>query len=323
MREPDLTSLRLFVEVCESGSISKVAERANIVGSAIGKRFAQLEAQLGMKLLMRRQHGVTPTEAGRKVLEHARSMLDSADRMRADVRSMAAGASGQVRVLASVSAIAEFLADDVAGFLAQPEHRAIQVDMEERINSEVARGVLQGMASLGVCWDAAELGGLQLRLYRTDRLCVVVPRGHALCGRARVTFADILAFEQVGLPVNSSIHVRLHRMAGDAGGTLRHRIVVSNFEAALRVVASGLAISVVPSTFADAVADAYQLQAIELDEAWAARRFVICIRDVAALTPPARLLLDSLCSMAALAENKASGRPAQRSPRIRKAGPTR
>lgn len=301
MREPDLTTLRLFVEVCDSGSITKVAEQANIVGSAIGKRFAQLEDQLGMKLLTRRQHGVVPTPAGRTVLEHSRSMLDSAARMRADVKSLAAGAAGQVRVLASVSAIAEFLANDVASFLAQPEHRAIQVDMEERVNSEIARGVSLGMASLGVCWDAVELGGLQLRPYRSDRLCVVVPHGHALSGRASVTFAETLEFEQVGLPVNSSIHVRLHRLSAALDKTMRHRIVVSNFEAALRVVASGLAISLVPANFADPVAKAYRLQLITLDEPWAARHFVICMRDERVLTEPARLLLDALCTMAARA----------------------
>lgn len=296
MRDPDLTTLRLFVEVCESGSISRVAERASIVGSAIGKRFAQLEDQLGMKLLTRKQHGVAPTEAGRTVLEHARTMLDSAARMHADVRSLASGASGQVRVLASVSAIAEFLADDVADFLAHPSHRSIQVDIEERINAEVGRGVQQGMASLGVCWDAAELSGLAVQPYRCDRLCVVVPRGHTLASQQRVSYAQTLAFEQVGLPVNSAIHRRLQRCAADAGLALRHRIVVSNFEAALRVVASGLAISLVPRCFAEPVAPTYQLQLVELDEAWATRQFVLCFKDRDALTPSARLLLDWLQS---------------------------
>lgn len=298
MREPDLTTLRLFVDVCESGSITKVADRANIVGSAIGKRFAQLEEQLGMKLLTRRQHGVTPTQAGRTVLEHARSMLDSAARMQADVRNLAAGASGQVRVLASVSAIGEFLANDVADFLAQPQHRAIQVDIEERVNTDIARGVAQGMASLGVCWDAAELGDLQLQPYRHDRLCVAVPRGHPLGQRARVRFAEILPYELVGLPVNSSTHVRLQRRAAELGLAMQHRIVVSNFEAALRVVASGLAISLVPDTFARPVAQAYQLALVPLDEEWAARRFVLCLREREALTPSARLLLDWLCAPA-------------------------
>ena len=73
--------------------------------------------------------------------------------------------------------MAESLADDVAAFLNMPAHRTIQVDLEERISPEIVRGVREGMASLGVCWDAADLGTLQSRPYRSDHLCVVVPAG--------------------------------------------------------------------------------------------------------------------------------------------------
>ena len=47
MRDLDLTTLRLFVYVCESGSLVRASERANIVASAISKRLAQLEERLG------------------------------------------------------------------------------------------------------------------------------------------------------------------------------------------------------------------------------------------------------------------------------------
>ena len=47
MRDLDLTTLRLFVAVCETGNIARAGEQASIVGSAISKRLSQLEAQLG------------------------------------------------------------------------------------------------------------------------------------------------------------------------------------------------------------------------------------------------------------------------------------
>ena len=43
MRDLDLTTLRLFIVVCETRNIARAAEQANIVGSAISKRLAQLE----------------------------------------------------------------------------------------------------------------------------------------------------------------------------------------------------------------------------------------------------------------------------------------
>lgn len=300
MRDLDLTTLRLFVSVCETGNIARAGERANLVGSAISKRLAQLEEQLGTPLLARKRYGVVPTTAGQTLLEHARAMLDSAARIEADMHNFAAGARGQVRILASVSAMTESLAEDVAAFLAQPANRSIQVDLEERVSPEIVRGVQEGMASLGVCWDAADVGSLQTRPYRTDRLCVVVPAGHALASRASVRFEGTLGCEHVSLPVNSAVQVRLRQEAAALGKPLRHRVVVTNFEAALRVVRAGLAISLVPREVAEPLATAYGLRIVDLDETWAERRFIICFREAEALTPSARLLLDYLASLHAL-----------------------
>lgn len=297
MRDLDLTTLRLFVSVCELGNIARAGERASIVGSAISKRLAQLEDQVGTRLLVRKRHGVVPTAAGNTLLEHARAMLDSAARIESDMQNFATGARGQVRILASVSAMAESLADDVAAFLQQPAHRTIQVDMEERISPDIVRGVREGHASLGVCWDAADLGALQWRPYRSDHLCVVVPSGHPLAALpAPLRFEQTLDCEHVSLPVNSAVQVMLQRHAAARDRTLRHRVVVTNFEAALRVVRAGLAVSVVPREVAEPHAAAHGLRLLALDEPWAERRFIVCFRDAQLLSPAAQLLVEHLAA---------------------------
>lgn len=87
MRDLDLTTLRLFVAVCETGSMARAGEHADIVGSAISKRLAQLEDRLRTPLLTRKRHGVVPTPAGQTLLEHARAMLDTAARIERDMDS--------------------------------------------------------------------------------------------------------------------------------------------------------------------------------------------------------------------------------------------
>ena len=167
------------------------------------------------------------------------------------MEAYASGVRGQVRILASVSAMAESLADDVAAFLQMAAHRNIQVDLEERVSPEIVRGVRDGAASLGVCWDAADLGPLQSRGYRSDHLCMVVPPKHPLASRKSLRFAQTLDYEHVSLPVNSAVQVMLQRAAAQLGRKLNQRVVVSNFEAALRVVRAGLAISLVPLEVAE------------------------------------------------------------------------
>lgn len=297
MRDLDLTTLRLFVAVCETGNIVRAGEKASIVGSAISKRLAQLEHQLGTPLLARKRHGVVPTAAGQTLLEHARGMLDGAARIERDMEAYVSGGRGQVRIFASVSAMSESLANDVAAFLRQPEHRNIRVDLEERVSPEIVRGVREGLASLGVCWDAADLGALQSRPYRRDTLCVAVPAQHPLAARSKVRFEQTLDYEHVSLPVNSAVQVMLQRNAARIGRTVNHRVVVTNFEAALRVVRAGLAISLVPREVAEAAGDP-GLRLIPLAEPWAERRFILCFRDAQSLSPAAQLLVEYLASLA-------------------------
>jgi DNA-binding transcriptional LysR family regulator len=296
MHTIDLISLRFFIYVCESGSLLKAGERASVSSSAISKRMAQLEEQLGTRLIMRKGYGVVPTTAGLTLLEHARTVSDQLARIEKDMRNFAAGAQGQVRLLASASAIAERLAADVVEFQEIPAHSRIHVDIEECMTPEIVRGVQQGHASLGIFWDAGAKGELQSRPYCQDDLCLVVPERHPLAHHTRVRFEDTLGYPHAGLPVNSATQMLMQRHAQQAGRTLVQRIVLSTFETAVRVVRTGAAICIAPREIAQPFADSYPIKLIELDEPWAHRQFVICYRNLLELTPAARLLVDFLGS---------------------------
>ena len=296
MRDLDLTSLRLFVAVCDSGSMTRAAEQSHMVASAVSKRLALLEETLGTSLLVRKRHGVAPTAPGETLLEHARSMLQSASRIEHDMANHAAGIQGRVNVLATASVMAESLADRIAAFLQRPAHRNIQIDLEERISPAVVCGIREGVASLGICWDAAETGLLHTRTYDHDHLCIAVPRMHPLAGRSTVRFADTLDYEHVVMPVNSAVEVMLQREASRLGRRMLYRVVVTNFDAALRVVRAGLAVALVPREVAGIQTYADALRILPLNETWARRRFVLCHRGEDVLPPAARLLLDSLTS---------------------------
>jgi DNA-binding transcriptional LysR family regulator len=294
MRDLDLTSLRLFVAVCDTGNMRRAGEEANMVASAVSKRLAQLEDAVGARLFQRQRHGVVPTPAGETLLQHARSMLLSARLIERDMAGHKAGIQGRVNVLATASVMAESLADHIAHFLKQPEHRNIQIDLEERVSPDVVRGIREGVAAIGICWDAADTGALHTRTYSHDHLCVAVPAGHPLARRKALRFEDTLDHEHVVMPIHSAVEVMLQREAGLRGRRLLHRVIVTNFEAALRVVRAGLAIAVVPHEVTTLHAQAWGLKILTLQEPWAKRRFVLCHRGEDHLTPAARLLLDAL-----------------------------
>jgi DNA-binding transcriptional LysR family regulator len=294
MHDLDLTTLRLFVATCELRNIARAGQQQNIGASAISKRLALLEEQVHAPLLERHRRGVVPTTAGEILLEHARVMLAAADRVARDMAAWRHGVKGQVRVLASMSSIAEFLPDDVASFLKVPAHADIRVDIEERVSPEVVSAVREGLAPLGICWDAADMEGLQTRPYRSDRLAVIAHPDHPVARLAHCSFAQSLAYEHVGLPPSTAVYTMLARAAAVAGRPLNYRTVVSTFDASLRCVRANLGIAVVPREVAEPFTAIGTLREVPLTDAWATRHFAICLRDEALLSPSARLLLAHL-----------------------------
>ncbi|ACB32714.1 transcriptional regulator, LysR family [Leptothrix cholodnii SP-6] len=311
MRDLDLKSLRLLVAVCDCQNIKLAAQQEHIEPSAISKRIAQLEATLGTPLLVRGRRGVLPTPAGLALLEHARTLLDTLERIETDVAAYAGGLRGHVRLVASVSAIAESLLDDVALFMRDPDNRGIRIDIEERLSTDVVRLVRDGRASIGVCWDSVDLAGLSHVGYRRDQLVLAVHPEHELASRRSLRFEQTLAHEHVGLPPTTAVYSMLHRAAARAGRTLVNRVVVSNFDAALRVVRANLGLSVIPMQVSRSWAASGEIVAIPLLDGWAQRRFAVCFRERGALTPAAARLVDFLVGRAEAAEAADGVEPAE------------
>jgi DNA-binding transcriptional LysR family regulator len=295
-RRLDLTSLQLFVAVCESGSIGKAAEREFIAASAVSKRLSDLEAALDTPLLYRHARGVNLTPAGETLLHHARSVLFSLDKMQGELSEYADGVRGHVRMHANISAIVQFLPEDLASFLAR--HEQVRVDLEERLSTDILRTVQEGDADLGVCTSPTPVSDLQTRLYRRDRLVLVVPRGHALALQTAVPFESTLSFDHVGLHSNSAIYLATSRAAAAAGKPLRLRIQVTGLDAMCRMIHNGLGIGLLPDRAFDMLRHMGDLQAVTLTDDWAARDIQLVARDFDALPVTARLLADHLCANA-------------------------
>jgi len=294
MQRPlDPVSLQHFVAVCEEGNIARAAERESLVASALSKRIAALEADVGVPLLERRRRGVEPTPAGLALLARAREVLSDLQQLRVELSGFGAGVQGSVRVLASPSALAAQLPDDIAAFVA--EHPAIRISLDERMSPDIVRGVRDGSADVGVLWDLIELDGLQARPYRRDRLCVAMAPDHALARRPSLRFTDTLDHVSINVSPGGQMDRLLRRQAALLGRLPMYRMQVSSLDAACRLIAAGLGLAILPLESATPHAGAGgQLALVPLAEPWAVRQFVAVTRMAPAASQAARALIAAL-----------------------------
>jgi DNA-binding transcriptional LysR family regulator len=286
----DFTDLNLFRHIVEAGSITHGAERSNLALAAASTRIRKMELGFGTELLVRGRAGVTPTQAGRTLLQHARGILAQSEKLQEDLSPYARGLAGQVRVLSNTNALTEFLPETLSSFLTS--YPDISVDLEERLSDEIVGLIAEGTGDIGIVAGTVDLGGLNTFPYRSDRFVLVVPRGHPLAGRDRIGFAEVLDYDMVGLDRASAIQRFLAEKASRAGRALRLRVQLRSFDAICRLVECNVGVGIVPETTVKRAARTMAIAAVRLTDPWALRELHICVRDINALPPYARQLVD-------------------------------
>ncbi|MCG6207528.1 LysR family transcriptional regulator [Rhodopseudomonas sp. HC1] len=295
----DLTDLRLFVAVAEAGSISRGAGIAHMALASASERISGMERMLGVPLLERGRRGVTPTGAGRTLLQHARAVTAQVEQMRGELRAFSEGLRGAVRMLSNTAGLVDIVPAALQTFLAL--HPAVDVDLEERTSAEIVLAVAEGRAEFGVVAGSSDPGPLQVRPLGTDRLVVIAAATHPLAPRASVDFAELLGEAFVGLS-SGALHDHLAAQAARYGRRLASRVRLRSFEAIARLVEAGVGLAILPEAAA-APHLGNGLVAIRLNDAWASRRLLVCAIDFDALTTHARALVAELERQASAGEH--------------------
>ncbi|UII72889.1 LysR family transcriptional regulator [Pseudomonas sp. HN11] len=292
VRRLDLITLQLFVAVFEEGTLTRAANREAIAVSAASKRLMELEQVLGVSLFVRRAKGMDLTAAGETLLHHARQMLFNVEKMGLELGEHSHGVRGYVRMLANLSAIIQFLPEDLRDF--SELHPEVKTDLEERPSNGVVQGVLDGVADLGICSSDTDTKGLPSVTYRHDKLVVLMPADHPLAVRETLAFSETLGSDYVGLHAASSINMRTHAAAREAGKVLRLRIHVPGFDAMCRMVQANMGIGILPQKAYELFGRALGLHAVPLIDTWSDRSLILVVRDETQLSPVSRLLFDHL-----------------------------
>ena len=136
-----LAAMETFVRVVETGSFSAAARTLNVGQPAVSKTIAQMEARLGVRLLMRSTRGLSPTEAGQSFYDRARRAIEEADEAELVARGAGAGLTGRLRVCAAVTFARLHVIPCLPKFLAAHPGLTMDVVLDDRIIDLVEEGI--------------------------------------------------------------------------------------------------------------------------------------------------------------------------------------
>jgi DNA-binding transcriptional LysR family regulator len=173
-----MSAMETFVTVVDAGSFSAAARRLKLGQPAVSKSIAQLEENLGARLLLRSTRGLTPTDAGQRFYEHARRAIDEADQAEQAVRESSDGLSGRLRIGAAVTFARLHVLPALKTFLDQHPKLSIDIILDDRSIDLLERGVDVALR-MGPLDDSTMTAK---HLQRGRRLVVGTPRYFAEAG---------------------------------------------------------------------------------------------------------------------------------------------
>jgi DNA-binding transcriptional LysR family regulator len=288
----DPISLRVFLATIETGTITAASAQEHIAAAAISKRISELEHTLKTKLLIRTNKGIEPTDAGVALTNLARRALYELDNVFIQMCDYADGVRGTVRVFANISAITQFLPDEIKSF--QRMYPEVNLQLEEKISSVITKSVAENAADIGIFAWFPHHNTIETFPYHTDRLTLITPHNHPLASKSEVSFNEALDYDFVGMHTGSAINQVLFRAANDLSRVLRLVIQVTSYDALCMMVQSGLGIGVLPERLVNHYNKALGLKQVRLTEPWTDRELRLCVRSYQALPTAARLLIDHL-----------------------------
>lgn len=175
-----LAVMETFIRVVETGSFSAAAKHLNVGQPAVSKSVAQLEARLGVRLLIRSTRGLMPTEAGRNFYERARRAIEEADEADVAARGAGNGFVGRLRVSAPVTFASLHVVPRLPPFLAEHPDLSIDLVLDDRTIDLVEEGV-----DIALRIDGLRDSSLTVRKIATGR---------------RVVLGAPAYFERTGIP---------------------------------------------------------------------------------------------------------------------------
>lgn len=270
----DWTDLRIFLHVCEAGSMTGAATRCHLTLAAVSARVRNLEDTNGMQLLRRLPRGVAPTPAGEVLAAHARLVFEQIQRLEHDLANGRGGPDHPVVVLANSSALARPLAEAVAALDPPGGDRATLV--RESSSEASVQALRSGAADLAIVSDAVHTHGLVARELGPDPLVLVVPPAHALAGCAGVRFEQVVGQPWVVWGERSALstHLQMHALA--LGARIQPRFTYPRLDGVLHLVGRGLGVTVLPQAVVQGHLAAGQVACVPLQESWARRRLLVC-----------------------------------------------
>ena len=253
MNLPDFRQLRYFVAVAERLHFGRAAEALHISQPPLSRAIRALEDELGMPLFQRTRRRVELTPQGARLLEEARRVTGQLERTVHELRAMATGGHGRLRI--GFVSLADY--GVLPGLLkayknAQP---GVRLALREMLSPEQAAALAAGELDFGLLLPpVAGAARLEHLIVQRERFVLALPTRHRLAARGgKLQLREMTGEPFVTIPrqIAPRLYDIVAQLAAQAGISLNVAQEAIQMQTVVSLVSSGLGAAVVPASVAN------------------------------------------------------------------------
>jgi DNA-binding transcriptional LysR family regulator len=243
MRSLNLDQLRAFVEVIERGSFTAASKALNLTQPAVTHQVQELERRLAVALIERLGKRAHATEAGEKLIEHARYLLEEDARTQGEMRRFSDGWLGRVRIGTSMT-VMMYLLPPILRRL-KTDYPALEINLKAGLTATTLQLLQANALDLGLCALPIQDPAFESVPLFEDELLAILPSG--IARPKKVTPAFLARCPLILGNDHSALHRAVNAWLAQAGPLPKPVMQFDNVEAIKSLVAVGLGASIVPS----------------------------------------------------------------------------
>lgn len=290
----DISQLITLVQVAELGSISRAADRLNIVQPALSRQIRMLEQELGVALFDRHGRGMTLTAMGQEVLDHALRVLAELDALRHTVEDGRSSFRGLVRI-GTTPTVADLMTVPLMTRIRQ-DHPDLTVRFSSAFTGYLVDWLGRGELDVMVSYDPETSRALRVRPVLVEELHLVGPPG-ALDPDRAVPFRA-LADQPLVLPSpRHGLRTIFDRCARSAGISFSQVIEADSFAAMVDLTQAGFGATILPVAPIHKALAAGALSSAPLVDPVPERKLALCHSADRPVTPAARYVGELFVSL--------------------------
>ena len=248
IRRMELRHLRYFVSVAEEHSFSRAAQRLHVSQSAISEQIADLEAEIGVRLLERGARLTSVTESGKVFLAHARRVLEESHNAVVEVQRAERGDVGMLRIGFFAGSVGEGFPELIRRF--RGLHPDVELSLVEMISGEQWPALIEGRIDIGFTRAPEPQFRRDIRFepVQADPMVAILPSTHRRAKEKSIHLKELAnePFVVSSRTISPSVFDKVMELCAEAGFSPKITSVSTVWSSVILMVRSGEGVSLLP-----------------------------------------------------------------------------